>query len=92
MTNIVNTSQAYKFCFCNSKITAANKSLIIAAGQGDNFISPNLIVSNVLHVSNLVVNLLTIYKCIKDHNSKVIYFTNYYCVLEPHFRGDDWAS
>ena len=50
----------------NKKIAVANDSLATVAGFGDTYITPTLILKNVLHVPKLLANLLSIQKLTHD--------------------------
>ena len=50
----------------NKKIAMANDSLATVAGLGDIYITPTLILKNVLHVSKLSANLVSIQKLTHD--------------------------
>ena len=64
----------------NKKIVVANGSLAIIAGFRDIYITPTLILKNVLHVPKLSTNLVSIQKFTHDLKCYVIFFPSY-CVF-----------
>ena len=64
----------------NKKIVMANGSLVTVAGFGDIYITPTLILKNVLHVPKLSANLVSIQKLTHDLKCYAIFFPSY-CVL-----------
>ena len=62
------------------KITVANGSLTIVAGQGTIPLNPFFTLKRVLHVPNLTANLLSIRKLIKDINYSVTFFLDH-CIF-----------
>ena len=67
MTSSSKIFSSYKPCVGNKKIKIAYGSLSAIVGKGSMFISPSLTLHNVLHVSNLSCNLLSISKVTHDH-------------------------
>lgn len=67
MTSSSKIFSSYKPCVGNKKIKIAYGSLSAIVGKGSMFISPSLTLYNVLHVSNLSCNLLSISKVTHDH-------------------------
>ena len=76
----------------NKKIAAANDSLATIVGFRDIYITPTLILKNVLYVPKLSANLVSIQKLIHDlnlvsiqnliHDLKCyVIFSPYYCVF-----------
>ena len=63
----------------NKKIVVANGSLATIAGFGDIYITPTLILKNVLHVPKLSANLVSIQTFTHDLKCYVIFFP--YCVF-----------
>ena len=55
---------SYTPCPSNKKISTADGSLMIAAGQGEFQISPSITQKNVLHIPKLPVSLISIKKLI----------------------------
>ena len=65
----------------NKKIAVANGSLATVAGFGDIYITPTLILKNVLHVPKLSANLVSIQKLTHDLKCYAIFFPSY-CVFQ----------
>ena len=70
----------------NKKIAVANRSLATVAGFGDIYITPTLILKNVLHVPKLSANLVSIQKLTHDLKCYAIFFPSY-CVLQEQGSG-----
>ena len=70
----------------NKKIVVAGGSLATVAGFGDIYITPTLILKNVLYVSKLSANLVSIQKLTHDLKCYVIFFPSY-CVLQKQGLG-----
>ena len=66
----------------NKKIAVTNGSLAIVSGFGDIYITPTLILKNVLHVPNLSANLVSIQKLTHDLKCYAIFFPSYYVFQE----------
>ena len=62
MTNSSLKFSTYSPCPSNKKIAAADGSLTIVVGQGEIKIQTFLVLKNVLHVSKLSTNLVSIHK------------------------------
>ena len=73
-------------CPSNRKIIVANGSLATVAGIGDIYVTPSLILKNVLHVPKLSANLVSIQKLTKDLKCFAI-FHPFYCVFKNRVRG-----
>ena len=65
----------------NKKIVVVNGSLVTVAGFGDIYITPTLILKNVLHVPKLSVNLVSIQNLTHDLKCYAIFFPSY-CVFQ----------
>ena len=70
----------------NKKIVVANGSLVTIAGFGDIYITPTLILKNVLHVPKLSVNLVSIQKLTHDLKCYDIFIPSY-CVFQEQDLG-----
>ena len=70
----------------NKKIAVANGSLATIAGFGDIYITPTLILKNVLHVPKLSTSLVSIQKLTHDLKCYAIFFL-YYCVFHERDSG-----
>ena len=70
----------------NKKIVVANGSLVTVTGFGDIYITPTLILKNVLHVPKLSVSLVSIQKLTHDLKCYTIFFPSY-CVFQEHDSG-----
>ena len=70
----------------NKKIAVANGFLATVAGFGEIYISPTLILKNVLHVPNLSANLVSIQKLTHDLKCYAIFFPSY-CVFQEQGSG-----
>ena len=70
----------------NKKIVVANGSLATITGFGDIYITPTLILKNVLHVPKLSANLVSIQKHTHDLKCYAIFFL-YYCVFQEQGLG-----
>lgn len=71
----------YKPFPSHKKITMADVSTTIVAGQGDIVINKILALKNVLHVPKLFTNLLSIQKLTKDSNCNVV-FNGSHCIFQ----------
>ena len=69
----------------NKKIAMANGSLATVAGFGGIYITPTLILKNVLHVPKLSANLISIQKLTHDLKCYAIFFP--YCFFRNKARG-----
>ena len=81
MTHTLSHFSTYTPCPSNRKIIVANGSLVTVAGVGDIFITPNLVLKDVLHVPKLSANLISIQKLTKDLHCQVIFYP-FYCVFQ----------
>jgi hypothetical protein len=72
---------SYSPCSSQRKITIADGSDTTVAGQGDIHINGSLILKNVLHVPNLLANLISIKQLTKDSNCSVTFFPSH-CVFQ----------
>ena len=70
----------------NKKIAVANGSLATVAGFGDIYITPTLILKNVLHVPKLLANLVFIQKLTHDLKCYATFFPSY-CVFQEQGSG-----
>ena len=70
----------------NKKIAMANGFLVTVAGFRDIYITPTLILKNVLHVPKLSANLVSIQKLTHDLKCYAIFFPSY-CVLQEQGLG-----
>ena len=70
----------------NKKIAVANGSLATIAGFGDIYITPTLILKNVLHVPKLSTSLVSIQKPTHDLKCYAIFFPSY-CVFQEQSSG-----
>ena len=70
----------------NKKIAVGNGSLATIAGFGDIYITPTLILKNVLHVPKLLANLVSIQKLTHDLKCYAIFFP-FYCVFQEQGSG-----
>ena len=66
----------------HKKIAVANGSLATVASFGDIYITPTLILKNVLHVPKLSANLVSIQKLTHDLKCYAIFFPSYYVFQE----------
>ena len=66
----------------NKKIAMANGSLVTVASFGDIYITPTLILKNILHVPKLSANLVSIQKLTHDLKCYAIFFS----LLSVFFR------
>ena len=86
------TSKSKLFYTCttrslsNKKIAVANGSLAIVVGFGDIYITPILILKNVLHVPKLSINLVSIQKLTHTLKCYAIFFPSY-CVFQEQGSG-----
>ena len=72
----------YTLSLSNKKIIVVNGSLATVAGFGDIYITPTLILKNVLHVPKFSTSLVSIRKLIYDLKCYVIFFPSYYVFQE----------
>ena len=72
----------YTLSLSNKKIIVVNGSLATVAGFGDIYITPTLILKNVLHVPKFSTSLVSIQKLIYDLKCYVIFFPSYYVFQE----------
>ena len=70
----------------NKKIAVANGSLATVVGFGDIYITPTLILKNVLHVPKSSANLVSIQKLTYDLKCYAIFFPSY-CVFQEQGSG-----
>ena len=70
----------------NKKIAVVNGSLATIVGFGDIYITPTLILKNVLHVPKLSANLVSIQKLTHDLKCYAIFFPSY-CVFQEQGSG-----
>ena len=87
--NMTSKSQlfyTYTPSLSNKKIAVANGSLSTVAGFGDIYITPTLILKNVLHVPKLLANLVSIQKLTHDLKYYAIVFPSY-CVFQGQGSG-----
>ena len=70
----------------NKKIAVANGSLATVAGFGDIYITPTLILKNILYVPKLLANLVSIQKLTHDLKCYAIFFP-FYCVFQEQGSG-----
>ena len=75
----------------NKKIAVANDSLATVAGFGDIYITPTLILKNILHVPKLSTSLVSIQKLTHDLKCYVIFFPFLLCFLGTGLREEDWT-
>ena len=80
MTSKSQLFHTYTLSPSNKKVTVANGSLAIVAGFGDIYITPILILKNVLHVPKLSANLVSIQKLTHDLKYYAMFFPSY-CVF-----------
>ena len=80
MTSKSQFFHTYTPSLSNKKIAVANDSLAIVVGFGDIYITPTLILKNVLHVPKLSANLVSIQKLTHDLKCYAIFFLSY-CVF-----------
>ena len=81
MTHSSQFFHTYTPCPSNKKIVVANGSLATVAGLGDVFLTPSLILKNVLHVPKLSASLVSIQKLTHDLKCHAI-FSPSYCVFQ----------
>jgi hypothetical protein len=80
MTYSVTGFTSYQPCPSSKKIIVVDGSLTTIAGQGTIPLNPVFTLKRVLHVPNLIANLLSIQKLIKDINYSVTFFLDY-CIF-----------
>ena len=81
MTHFSQFFHTYIPCPSNRKIVVANESLATVAGLGDVYVSPSLVLKNILHVPKLSTNLVSIQKLTHDLQCYAM-FSPSYCVFE----------
>ena len=86
MTHASQYFSTYTSCPSSRKIIVANGSLAIVAGLGDIYVTPSLILKNVLHVPKLSANLVLIQKLIEDLKCYEIFHPSY-CVFQEQGSG-----
>jgi hypothetical protein len=86
MTYFAGAFTSYQPCPSSKKITVADGSLNIVAGQGTIPLNPVFTLKRVLHVPNLTANLLSIQKLIKDINCSVTFFLDH-CIFQDLAAG-----
>jgi hypothetical protein len=86
MTYSAGAFTSYQPCPSNKKITVADGSLTTVAGQGTIPFNPVFTLKRVLHVPNLIANLLSIRKLIKDINCSVTFFLDH-CIFQDLATG-----
>ena len=75
----------------NKKIVVAKDSLTIVAGFEDIYITPTLILKNVLHVPKLSANLFPFKSLLMILNVMLFFFLSYCCFLGTGFGEEDWT-
>ena len=75
----------------NKKIAMANGSLATVASFGDIYITPTLILKNVLHVPKLSANLVSIQKLTHDLKCYTIFFPFLLCFSGTRLEDEDWT-
>lgn len=75
----------------NKKIVVANGSLVTVAGFRDIYITPTLILKNVLHVPKLSANLVSIQKLTHDLKCYAIFFPFLLCFSRTRLGEEDWT-
>ena len=86
MTHASQYFSTYTSCPSSGKIIVANGSLAIVAGLGDIYVTPSLILKNVLYVPKLSANLVLIQKLIEDLKCYEIFHPSY-CVFQEQGSG-----
>ena len=81
----------YNLYLSNKKIVTINGSLTTIAGVGDIQVSPTLNLRNVLHVSKLSTNLVSIQNLTQHLGCNVIFLPYSLCILRLVIREDDWT-
>jgi hypothetical protein len=81
MTGMSPLFSSYNPCSCRDKVRIADGSLSPISGKGFVSVTPSMTLAFVLHVTNLVANLLSIARSTIELNCRVIsYF--YYCFFQ----------
>ena len=75
----------------NKKIAVANGSLATVASFGDIYITPTLILKNVLHVPKLSTSLVSMQKLTHDFKCYAIFFPFLLCFSGTGLGEEDWT-
>ena len=77
----------------NKKIAVANGTLATVVGFRDIYITPTLILKNVLHVPKLSTNLVSIQRLTHDLKRYVMlfFFPSYYVFLGTWLEEENWT-
>ena len=75
----------------NKKIAVVNGSLATVAGFGDIYITPTLILKNVLHVPKLSASLVSIQKLTHDLKCYAFFFSFFILFSRIGFGDEDWT-
>lgn len=86
MTHASNQSDTYTPCQSSRKITVTNGTTTTVAGIGDIYITPSLVLKNVLHISKLSTDLVSIQKLTRDLNCHVTFYPSY-CEFQNKYSG-----
>ena len=82
MTSKSQLFHTYTPSLSNKKIVVVNGSLATVTGFGEIYITPTLILKNVLHVPKLSTNLVSIQKLTHDLKCYAIFFPSYWVLQE----------
>ena len=86
MTHSSRFFRTYTPCPSNRKIIVANGEVATVAGLGEVYITPSVVLKNVLHVPKLSANLISIQKLATDLKCCAIFFLSH-CVLQDQVSG-----